>query len=343
MEGYRRDVDRKLLRANLEHSPEERLAKLQGFVEFLSQIYAARHEARVTDFAGVLRVLLEGRVEFILVGGVAAAAHGSARATYDLDVAYSRSMHNISRLAEVLGPLEPHPRGAPPGSPFVWDAETITQGLNFTLTTSLGDLTILGQIVGGGDYHELLQHAVALPLFGTECLCLDLDTLIHVKRAVGGPKEFEAIAELEALREEKEKSRSPPDPPFKRLVSEILARFPEIIPEYEEHAEDEQPACVLMGDVVDWLNLMGERGFDPAVVQRVVEFAQWCESQPRGETADDDIYTVLVVAFYEALFFYDRTKALIPHLMSKSELQAGEGYWVTWVGREDYEKALERF
>jgi hypothetical protein len=35
-----------------------------------------------------------------------------------------------------------------------------------------------------------------------EPLCLDLDTLIRVKRAAGRPKDFEAIAELEALREE---------------------------------------------------------------------------------------------------------------------------------------------
>ena len=61
---------------------------------------------------------------------------------------------------------------------------------------------MLGEIAGGGGYSELLRHAIALPLFGTECLCLDLDTLIHVKRAAGRPKDLEAIAELEALREE---------------------------------------------------------------------------------------------------------------------------------------------
>ena len=31
---------------------------------------------------------------------------------------------------------------------------------------------------------------------------LDLDKLIEVKRAAGRPKDFEAIAELEAIREE---------------------------------------------------------------------------------------------------------------------------------------------
>jgi hypothetical protein len=36
-------------------------------------------------------------------------------------------------------------------------------------------------------------------------LCLDLDRLIEVKRAAGRPKDFEAIAELEAIREERER------------------------------------------------------------------------------------------------------------------------------------------
>lgn len=156
----------------------------------------------MTDFAGILRVLLQNKVEFILVGGVAAVAHGSARATFDVDVVYARSRDNMARLAEAISPLEPYLRGAPPGLPFQWDVETIAHGLNFTLTTRLGDLDLLGEIVGGGGYRELRPHAVALPLFGMQCLCLDLDTLIQVKRAAGRPRDFEAIAELEALREE---------------------------------------------------------------------------------------------------------------------------------------------
>jgi hypothetical protein len=148
--------------------------------------------------------LADHRVEFILVGGLAASAHGSARFTQDVDVVYRRSEANISRLAVALNTVSPYLRGAPPGLPFRWDVETIAHGLNFTLVTSLGDIDFLGEIAGGGRYEDLQAHSVTIKAFGVECLCLDLETLIRVKRAAGRPKDLEAIAELEALREERE-------------------------------------------------------------------------------------------------------------------------------------------
>ena len=51
-----------------------------------------------------------------------------------------------------LGPpaYQPYLRGAPPGLPFRWDDRTLKAGLNFTLTTTLGDLDLLGEVAGGG-------------------------------------------------------------------------------------------------------------------------------------------------------------------------------------------------
>lgn len=157
----------------------------------------------MTDFPRILAVLKEGGVEFIVVGGAAAAAHGAARATYDVDIVYRRSDDNIERLVSALAEQSPYLRGAPPGLPFVWDSRTIHGGLNFTLTTSLGELDLLGEIAGGG-YEQLLPHSEEMLVFGQRCACLKLDKLIEVKRAAGRPKDYEAIAELEALREERD-------------------------------------------------------------------------------------------------------------------------------------------
>ena len=62
----------------------------------------------MTDFAHLLQVLASGQVDFILVGGVAATIHGSARLTQDIDVVYSRQPKNIARLVDALAPLEPY-------------------------------------------------------------------------------------------------------------------------------------------------------------------------------------------------------------------------------------------
>ena len=160
----------------------------------------------MTDFAGLLTALTHGGVEFIVVGGFAATAHGSAHVTVDLDVVYRRTADNMARLAAALAPLHPYLRGAPRGLPFRFDVDTIRRGLNFTLTTGAGDLDLLGEATGGGSYEALLSRSEVRELFDLECRFVDLDTLIHLKRAAGRPKDLERIAELEALQQERSES-----------------------------------------------------------------------------------------------------------------------------------------
>ena len=159
----------------------------------------------MTQFPELLRLLGDHGVAFIVVGGGAATAHGSPRLTLDLDVVYQRMPENLDRIVAALAPQSPYPRGAPKGLPFRWDRRTLSFGLNFTLNTSLGLIDLPGEITGGGKYEDLLPHTVRLDVFGVSCLCIDLETLISVKRAAGRPKDFEAIAELEAIVEEKRK------------------------------------------------------------------------------------------------------------------------------------------
>lgn len=161
--------------------------------------------AAPVELEALVRLLAGAGVEFIVVGGVAATAHGSARLTQDLDIVYRRTLENLQRLAGALASHAPYLRGAPLGLPFCWDAETLEKGLNFTLTTDLGALDLLGEIAGGGGYEALLPHSQRISVFGVECHCLGLDRLIQVKRAAGRPKDLEAIAELEALREERDR------------------------------------------------------------------------------------------------------------------------------------------
>jgi hypothetical protein len=160
----------------------------------------------VTDLSALTRLLVEAGVEFIVVGGVAATIHGSARLTQDIDVVYRRARPNLERLVRALAAVHPYLRGAPLGLPFTFDVRTAEAGLNFTLTTDLGDLDLLGEVTGGGRFEDLEPRTVMVRAFGHAIRCVDLPTLIALKRAAGRPKDLEAIAELERLLE-------PPDGP----------------------------------------------------------------------------------------------------------------------------------
>lgn len=80
-------------------------------------------------------------------------------------------------------------------------------GLNLTLTKTVGEIHLFGEIRGGGAYEALLPHALTVMSFGRETRLLGFEWLIQVKRAAGGPKDLEVVAELEVLREERERRR----------------------------------------------------------------------------------------------------------------------------------------
>jgi len=156
------------------------------------------------DFLSLLKVLTNAEVEFIVIGGVAAILHGSARLTQDIDVVYRRSNENLDRIVSALSPYHPYLRGAPPGLPFRWDARILKAGLNFTLTTDLGPIDLLGHVAGGPAFENLLPDTVVMDMNEFSCRCLELQRLILTKKAAGRPKDLEPIAELEALLEERE-------------------------------------------------------------------------------------------------------------------------------------------
>ena len=137
--------------------------------------------ANMVDLEKLLLRLEQNQVEFVIVGGVAATVHGSTYVTYDLDFCYARDTSNLERLAKALGPLNPRLRDAPESLPFVWDARTLCQGLNFTLTTDLGEVDLLGKISGIGPYDEVRSTSIDVELFGIQFAVLSLDGLIAAK------------------------------------------------------------------------------------------------------------------------------------------------------------------
>jgi len=151
------------------------------------------------ELGRALKVLCDAGVDFVIVGGVAATFHGSAQVTYDLDICYSRSVDNLKRLVKALAPFAPRPRGFPDNLPFIWDEATLRNGSLFTLTTTLGDIDLLGEVLGLGTFDEIRARSVKLDVQGCQVFAVDLRSLIQAKRAAGREKDLRALPELEGL------------------------------------------------------------------------------------------------------------------------------------------------
>ena len=150
-------------------------------------------------FHPLLSCLCQNGVEFVVVGGLAAVAHGSAYLTRDLDVCYSRTKRNREKLAVALRSLHPRLRDAPPDLPFQLDAFLLNTTAILTLTTDAGDLDLLAEVPGLGDFQRVRAASELLEIEGLPCRVLGLAALIAAKKATRRPKDRALLAELEAL------------------------------------------------------------------------------------------------------------------------------------------------
>lgn len=146
-----------------------------------------------------LKLLGQYEIECVIIGGVASTLYGSAILTNDLDVCYARNAGNLEKLATALQSVNARLRNAPPDLPFLLDADTLRHGLNFTFTTEVGSLDLLGEVRGLGFYQDVVAEAITYELFGYLFPVIEINRLILAKRTAGRAKDMIAVAELEAL------------------------------------------------------------------------------------------------------------------------------------------------
>jgi hypothetical protein len=143
--------------------------------------------------------LVRAGVQFVIVGGVAASAHGSAHITQDLDICYDPDPANVERLAKVLHSWNAYLRGVEPGLPFTMDAKQFRVSPVMPLVTDHGAIDVMDRIAGVGGYAEVLAHSVDAVFDETPVRVLDLPALLKAKRATGRNKDQVQLPELEAL------------------------------------------------------------------------------------------------------------------------------------------------
>ena len=148
------------------------------------------------DPVPMLVALADANVDFVVIGGVAGGAHGSAYGTEDLDVVYARASENLDAMAIALERLSVTLRGAPTDLPFQVDARTLSKGTNFTFDTALGSLDILAFPTGAPPYEQLRAGALEIDLEGRNIRIASLDHLIAMKEAAARTKDLLMASEL---------------------------------------------------------------------------------------------------------------------------------------------------
>ncbi len=158
-------------------------------------------------FTKLLRRLHDNEVQFVIVGGVAAALLGSTMATFDLDVCAPLDDENLGRLVRALRGLRPRWRFRP-DRVFLFNSVERFRGFqNLYLDTNWGILDVLGELPGIGTFHDLHDKTSMMDVGGFNCRVLDLDTLIKAKTAAGRAKDVVGVQHLEEIRRQQQKQK----------------------------------------------------------------------------------------------------------------------------------------
>ena len=148
----------------------------------------------------LLRRLVGGGVDFLVVGGVAVVVHASPRFTKDLDIVYATTPENLDRLGAVLTELNARLRGTDEDIPFVADPRTLRATQILCLVTDEGNLDLLVDPDGAADYGTMRRRAVEIELDGVRVPVASIDDLIAMKDAAGRPQDVLDIESLETAR-----------------------------------------------------------------------------------------------------------------------------------------------
>ena len=150
----------------------------------------------------ILGALLDARVRFVLIGGLASQVHGSPSLTGDVDICFALDRDNLERLSVALGSMTAVRRNMPADVEAPLDARALRAVDVFTLTTRFGDLDLLAHPDPGLDFEHLESRAIEAEILGAKVRVASLDDLMAMKRAAGRPKDRIELEILGALREE---------------------------------------------------------------------------------------------------------------------------------------------
>jgi hypothetical protein len=143
----------------------------------------------------IVAALNDAGVAYVIVGGIAVAAHGVVRATRDLDLVPAPDLANLDLLAGTLSEL-----GAEHPVDESLTGTSLARPLSFKLATRYGDVQVFNRMPAIPPYAQLRTAAVSVELgdrtIATVCSLADLRDM---KIASGRPRDLVDVAELDEL------------------------------------------------------------------------------------------------------------------------------------------------
>jgi hypothetical protein len=174
-------------------------------------------DVRGLDALAIFTALHKHEVNFVVVGGIAAIAHGYTGLTQDADIVPAYDVANLDRLARALQSLDAqlyahsertdlNPDGSPPElDGFAWTGKHLRTRRVWQFMTNAGPLDVLLVIDGPGGYDVLIRNAEARTVAGFTVMVASLDDLIEAKETAGRDKDLRALGELRRLRERRDR------------------------------------------------------------------------------------------------------------------------------------------
>ncbi len=164
-------------------------------------------EVAAFDPERLIRALHSHRVQFVLIGALAARLHGFPRLTADADITPASDKRNLDRLAAALRELDAkvYTESVPEGLAFDCSAATLGRATMWNLVTNAGRLDVAFMPAGTKGYEDLAKGAERFKAFGVEFHVASLDDIIRSKEAAGRPKDRDDVLLLRALKRRLEK------------------------------------------------------------------------------------------------------------------------------------------
>jgi hypothetical protein len=172
-------------------------------------------EPRALDATRIFEALHQHDVRYVVVGGLAAIAHGYTGLTQDADAVPAYDIPNLDRLASALRGLNAvlyafpertdlRAGGAPPElDGFEMTGTHLRTNRIWQFMTDAGPLDVLLVIDGPGGYDVLIRNAEPRTVGNFEVMVASLDDLIEAKETAGRDKDLRALGELRRLRDKR--------------------------------------------------------------------------------------------------------------------------------------------